>query len=89
MTKKNIIVALDDPLDYQSVLEVLDPRKCILKVGSIIFNYHGRKILKNSAIVDKFGMYVPNHTTSFFACQSVCWIASLTKLVCLILTQLG
>ena len=45
MTEKNIIVALDDPLDYQGVLEVLDPKKCIIKVGSVIFNYHGRKIL--------------------------------------------
>ena len=45
MTEKNIIVALDDPLDYQGVLEVLDPKKCIIKVGSIIFNYHGIKIL--------------------------------------------
>ena len=45
MTEKNIIVALDDPLDYQDVLEVLDPKKCIIKVGSVIFNYHGRKIL--------------------------------------------
>ena len=45
MTEKNIIVALDDPFDYQGVLEVLDPKKCIIKVGSVIFNYHGRKIL--------------------------------------------
>tara|TARA_B100000212_G_scaffold68571_1_gene47956 strand:- start:7097 stop:7777 length:681 start_codon:yes stop_codon:yes gene_type:complete len=49
MTEKNIIVALDDPLDYQGILEVLDPKKCILKVGSIIFNYHGRKILDEVA----------------------------------------
>ena len=49
MIEKNIIVALDDPLDYQDVLKVLDPKKCILKVGSIIFNYHGRKILDEVA----------------------------------------
>jgi len=49
MTKKNIIVALDNPLDYQSVLEELDSNKCIIKVGSIIFNYHGRKILDEVA----------------------------------------
>ena len=49
MTEKNIIVALDDPFDYQSVLEVLDPKKCLLKVGSVIFNYHGRKILDEVA----------------------------------------
>ena len=49
MTKKNIIVALDDPLDYQEVLKVLDPKKCIIKVGSVIFNYHGRKVLDEVA----------------------------------------
>ena len=49
MTEKNIIVALDDPFDYQGVLEVLDPKKCIIKVGSVIFNYHGRKILDEVA----------------------------------------
>jgi len=49
MIEKNIIVALDDPLDYQGVLEVLDPKKCIIKVGSVIFNYHGRKILDEVA----------------------------------------
>ena len=49
MTEKNIIVALDDPHDYQGVLEVLDPKKCIIKVGSVIFNYHGRKMLDEVA----------------------------------------
>ena len=44
-SEKKIIVALDDPLDYQEMLAVLDPKKCLIKVGSIIFNYHGRKIL--------------------------------------------
>lgn len=49
MIEKNIIVALDDPLDYQGVLKALDPKKCIIKVGSVIFNYHGRKILDEVA----------------------------------------
>ena len=41
--KNTTAVALDDPLDYQEMLAVLDPKKCLIKVGSIIFNYHGRK----------------------------------------------
>ena len=49
MTEKNIIVALDDPFDYKEVLLALNPQKCIVKVGSIIFNYHGRKLLDEVA----------------------------------------
>ena len=49
MTEKNIIVALDDPFDYKEVLSALNPQKCIVKVGSIIFNYHGRKLLDEVA----------------------------------------
>jgi orotidine-5'-phosphate decarboxylase len=49
MTEKNIIVALDDPFDYKEVLSALNPQKCIIKVGSIIFNYHGRKLLDEVA----------------------------------------
>ena len=49
MTEKNIIVALDDPHDYKGVLSALNPHKCIVKVGSVIFNYHGRKLLDEVA----------------------------------------
>lgn len=42
---RKIIVALDDPHNYKSILEALDPKKCIVKVGSILFNKFGMDVL--------------------------------------------
>ena len=57
MQNKSIIVALDtiNLRDTKVLLEQLDPTKCMVKVGSVLFNASGREALE---VVSSFGFEI-------------------------------